>query len=235
MLIHNLSDIPCSISAEAICTRLHLEADGDDAAEIRALVARAQTVARPKALLREAFVTTRGAETVTIEDITFSSRVMRANFADIERVFPYVATCGIELDALLCEDDDDFLHYGLDCIKEVALGEAMSFVRDYVSTQFGLSHLASMSPGSGDADIWPIEQQVPLFSLLGDTKELIGVRLTDSCLMCPNKTVSGILFPTEVDYAACQLCHRADCPNRHAAFDEHLWQEKLGSVEAVPV
>ena len=36
----------------------------------------------------------------------------------------------------------------------------------------------------------------------------IGVTLTDTFLMLPNKTVSGIFYPTEVDFVTCQLCHR---------------------------
>ncbi len=226
-----LSKISCNINVEQVCARLHLPMDSDDAGEISELVKRAQPIVQPKALLCEAFITNRGQDTVTVENSTFTSRVMCGNFADIERVFPFVATCGVELDSLLNKNDDEFIRYSLDCIKEVALGAAINFAREYVVTHFGLTHLASMSPGSGDADIWRIEQQIPLFALLGDVEGQIGVRLTDSCLMCPNKTISGIYFPTEVNYIACQLCHRADCPNRHAPFDEHQWLEKHAGAE----
>ena len=60
-------------------------------------------------------------------------------------------------------------------------------------------------------------------ALLGDVEASIGVRLTDSCLMVPNKTVSGVRFPTEHDFRACQVCHREDCPSRSAPFDADLW------------
>ena len=72
----------------------------------------------------------------------------------------------------------------------------------------------------GDASVWPIEQQQGLFSLLGDVEERVGVKLTDSFLMVPNKTTSGILFPTETDFRSCEVCHREDCPSRHAAFNK---------------
>ena len=32
-----------------------------------------------------------------------------------------------------------------------------------------------MNPGSGDASVWSIDQQVGLFSLFGDVDALIGV------------------------------------------------------------
>ena len=82
-----------------------------------------------------------------------------------------------------------------------------------------------MHPGSGDVSVWPIEQQQALFSLLGDVESEIGVRLTESFLMMPNKTLSGILFPTETDFGACQVCRRENCPSRKAPFDEALWQD----------
>ena len=80
-----------------------------------------------------------------------------------------------------------------------------------------------MRPGSGDATVWPIEQQKMLFDLLGDVRGCIGVRLTDSFLMMPNKTVSGIRVPTEKDFRSCQVCHRENCPSRSAGFDRELW------------
>ena len=83
-----------------------------------------------------------------------------------------------------------------------------------------------MSPGSGDADIWPLQQQRELFTLLGGVDEVtrqIGVELTDALLMVPTKTVSGIRFPTETDFRSCQVCHRPACPSRGAPFDKQLW------------
>jgi hypothetical protein len=81
-----------------------------------------------------------------------------------------------------------------------------------------------MSPGSGDVNVWPIEQQRELFELLGDVRGQIGVELTDSFLMVPNKTVSGIHFPAEKDFRTCQVCHRENCPSRGAPFDQELWE-----------
>ena len=72
--------------------------------------------------------------------------------------------------------------------------------------------------------VWPIEQQGELLSLFGDVKKLIGVELTDSFLMIPKKSISGVIFPTEIDFRSCQVCHRENCPSRSAPFDEILWQ-----------
>ena len=54
----------------------------------------------------------------------------------------------------------------------------------------------------------------------------IGVRLTDSFVMLPMKSVSGVYFPTEHTFASCQLCPRDDCPGRSAPYDPKLWKER---------
>ena len=63
---------------------------------------------------------------------------------------------------------------------------------------------------------WPLGEQRQLFFLFGDVKQAIGVELTESFLMYPVKSVSGIIFPTEVNYENCQLCPRENCPGRRA-------------------
>jgi len=60
------------------------------------------------------------------------------------------------------------------------------------------------------------------FSIFGDTQEIIGVRLNDSLLMIPRKSVSGIYFPTEIKFYNCQLCPRQKCIGRQAPYDPKL-------------
>ena len=75
-----------------------------------------------------------------------------------------------------------------------------------------------MAPGS--LSDWPIEEQGPLFRLLGDVEASIGVRLTRNLLMLPAKSISGFYFPTEVSFYSCQLCPRKRCESRKAKYDE---------------
>jgi len=79
-----------------------------------------------------------------------------------------------------------------------------------------------MNPGSL-AD-FPISEQVKLFSLIDSPTKYIGVELSDSYLMRPLKSVSGIIFETEANYENCMLCPRLDCPNRRAEYNEALKQ-----------
>jgi hypothetical protein len=46
--------------------------------------------------------------------------------------------------------------------------------------------------------------------------------------MLPNKSVSGIRFPTEIAFESCQLCRRENCSSRRAAFDKNMYGDILG-------
>jgi hypothetical protein len=124
--------------------------------------------------------------------------------------------------------------YWWDLIKTHLLGAAVRHLNDHLHQTFRLGKTAIMRPGSGDASVWPIEQQRGLFTLLGDVEQAIGVQLTDSSLMIPDKTTSGLLFPTEVDFRSCEVCHRDNCPARQAPFNQQLWEEVQPDQPAPP-
>jgi hypothetical protein len=115
-----------------------------------------------------------------------------------------------------------------DAIKELAVQQARAYMQEYLTKRFALGQMSRMAPGAGAAEDWPITQQKQLFSIFGDVEKHIGVRLTDTCLMVPIKSVSGILFPTEVSFEACQLCPREQCIGRRAPYDAALAKQYRG-------
>ena len=218
-----LTQIAPALDTAALMARVHVAPDSEDADAFTALVDQAREVARPKVLYAEAFVEGRGDDTIRIEGITFTSRMLRRNLEAVERVFPYVATCGQEMDGIALPAGEVLVQFWWDAIKAELLSAARAHLLAHLTDRFRLGQTARMSPGSGDAEVWPIEQQRLLFALLGGVTPFIGVILTESCLMIPNKTVSGLLFPTEEDFQTCQVCHRDVCPNRRAPFDAAVW------------
>lgn len=218
-----LTQIEPALDTAALLARVHVAPDSEDAAAFTALVDQARAVARPKALYAEAFVEGRGDDTVWIAGLTFTSRMLRRKLETVERVFPYVATCGHEMDDVALPAGDVLVQFWWDAIKAELLAVARAHLLAQLTERFRLGQTARMSPGSGDADVWPIEQQRPLFALLEGVTPFIGVILTESCLMIPNKSISGLLFPTEEDFQTCQVCHRDPCPNRRASFDAAVW------------
>ncbi len=207
-----LSDFPFRLDEAAFLRLTRL----DSLSEVRGLLDRVLPAARPKAAYKVCCVDRRSAKEVEIEGRVFTSEVLAKNLEGVERVFPYVATCGTELDPQEEGCADLFTRYCLDVLKELALVSARAHLLDHLRVAYEATGLSSMNPGSGDAGLWPLRQQRPLFDLLGNVQQAIGVRLTPSLLMQPNKSVSGIFFPSEHHFESCQLCTREDCPRRRA-------------------
>jgi hypothetical protein len=217
-----LRDIPFPLDAEQLMHDQRIRPGTDNARVFSALVARVQEVGRPKAVYEVSYVEEKSDDAVVVGSVRFVSRVLRRNLEPVERVFPYVATCGTEADALA--SDDVLEAMWLWSLKQVLVHAASEHLFRHLCERYRISRYAKMNPGSGDALVWPIEQQKELFSLLPGVEDLIGVRLTDSMLMIPAMSVSGIFFPTGAEFESCQICHRADCPNRKAPFSTEVWQ-----------
>jgi hypothetical protein len=206
--------------------RRHLRIPGESrhAEQLHRLLFEAQTVGRPKALYRVSFIDSKSEDAVIVEGITFASRVLRVNLDKAHRVFVYVATCGTELEEWSRSVHGMLERFWADTIKELALCSAVEALNDEIKDRFHPGSTATMSPGT--LEDWPLEEQSPLFALLGDAPGMIGVRLTESMLMVPTKSVSGIRFPTEENFESCQLCPRKNCPGRRIPFEEGLYERK---------
>ena len=219
-----LDSIPFELTLDSVLNKMHTAKDSPFAEGISKMVAEAAGVAKPKAVYKPAFIEEKGEDYVIVDGIRFTSRVMRVNVDKVDRVFPYVITCGKELEEWSRPITEVFDNYCADVIKEMVLVSARQKVKVKIDKQYGLSRTAFMSPGS--LEDWPITQQIPLFQLLGSVKENIGVELSESCLMFPIKSVSGFYFPLEGTFESCQLCSRERCPNRRAPYDKDLYEQK---------
>jgi hypothetical protein len=220
-----LDSIPFSLDVEQIIAQAHVKAESRDADELLSLIELAEAVGKPKAAYAVCFIEGRDGDAVQIEDVRFKSRMLAHNLESVQRVFPLLATCGHELDEAFPGKGHMLQEFWWDLIKSRLLGAANKHLTDHLHRKFRLEKTATMRPGSGDASVWPIEQQRELFMLLGDVERAVGVRLTESFLMVPNKTTSGLMFPTETDFRSCEVCHRENCPSRQAPFSKDLWEQ----------
>ncbi len=220
-----LTEIPCEINLDSVMKQAGVQAGTPFEDEFKGFLEEVLPIGKPKAIYDVRFIEERGEDTVTIDGTVFTSAVLRNNLAEAERVFPYIATCGMEFDEQVDVSTDILKQYWLDAIKAGALSCAVKYMLQHMHEKYKPGKTAAMHPGSGDADVWPIQQQKELFSLFGDVEGMIGVQLTESFLMHPNKSVSGVHFITEVDYQGCKVCHRDVCSNRRAAFDPELAKE----------
>lgn len=218
-----LKDVEYTMNAAEIRRRLGLGSESSEWGDVQELMREMEGIIQPGCAYRACVVRSREQEKVVIEDVGFSSKVLAKNLEEVHRVFPFVVTLGQEVDDTLRREGDFLRQYYLDIIANVALQDVIKSLCAHVQEEYKLEKLSSMSPGS--LQDWPIEEQRPLFHLLGSVEEDIGVRLEPSMLMYPSKSESGIFFPTEVTFFNCQLCPLENCPSRKAAFDEDKARE----------
>ena len=219
-----LDDIPNPFDLETLFQTLHLQENTRHGEKVRTMVEEARKVAKPKAFYCEAYIEEKGEGYVVIQGVRLTSHILRVNLDEVYRTFPYVATCGLELEEWSKSYEDILEKFWADAIKEHALRSAFRDLGETLRERSGIKELSRMNPGSL-AD-WPLSQQGPLFQILGEGPRRIGVQLTDSYLMLPIKSVSGIYFPATVSYENCMLCAREKCPGRRAAYDPHLLETR---------
>ena len=218
-----LDNIPIKLDLKAVLKRMHARSKNANIEKsIQELIQLVHPIARPKAVYEVSYIENKNEDSLDIGGVKFTSRVLRINLDKIERVFPYVVTCGRELYDIDIPSSELLKGYLLDQIRETILISARTYLEDYLIKKYALGQLSRMSPGSGSTTVWPITQQKQLFSIFGNVEELIGVRLTTNLLMIPVKSVSGIFFPTEIKFETCQLCPRDRCIGRRAPYDPDL-------------
>ena len=211
MITFSVSDL--NLNKSAIAKKLRT-----DVITIDRLVTSLLQVIDIKAAFRNCYLDEKEEDAVTIERVRFVSRVLTRNLSKVGRVFPFVLTLGKGVDAIIDETKDILDKYLLDEISNIALRESRQQLEMHLSQQFAFDNISYMSPGS--LEDWPIVEQKKLFTLLNGVEAAISVRLTDSCLMIPRKSISGIYFPSEVTFYSCQLCPRESCEGRKASYDE---------------
>ena len=222
-----LENIPLDLDVGEVKRRLRIKGE-EQSEQIQALIDVAVPLISARAMYKVAYIDKKGDDNVTIEGIRLKSRVLRKNLEEVGRVFPYVVTLGDELEAKVADYPDMLEKYYLDTIGNVALTKARKHMEDGLRSKLALGGMSFMSPGS--LKDWPIEEQRPLFSIIGDVEGTIGVKLSESLLMIPRKSVSGLFFTTEINFQSCQLCPREGCENRRARYDEGMARE-YGLIE----
>ena len=199
--------------------KLAAMAPEDYTEELEEMLEEARSVACPVVLFGVCTIRKQDEQVVYVNEVPVHSALASEKLGERSRCFPYIGTCGKGLEEWsLKYKNDPLAEYWADEIKKYYLGKMLVEFRAHLKETYHLSgHQASLNPGSIES--WPISGQEDLFAVLGGrefVEEQIGVIYTDSFLMLPSKSVSGITFESEVFYENCQYCPLDDCPNRRA-------------------
>ena len=152
---------------------------------------------------------------VTLESGTrFNSRDLAAHLKGCEEALLLGATLGSRVDAAI-------RRLALGSVAEGAAAQAVAAALiesycDEVQPRFetgGLAQRPRFSPGYGD---WDLAEQKLLFPVLNCAK-LIGLTLTEGCMMAPSKSVTAVIgLSTDVQcvWNKCMICGNINCPYR---------------------
>jgi hypothetical protein len=221
-----IENIPLNLVPEDVVRRLRFNPARAGFSSLDDLVELARSLAGLRAVYDISYVGEKDSDAVEVAGVVFRSRILRHNLERAQKVFPYIMTVGPKLEKTAASFGDLLKQYYLEEMANLILEEGVSWLADKLGTRWGFTGLSNMSPGS--LEDWPITEQTKLFSLFGDTEKVVGVRLTDSLLMVPRKSISGILFPSEEGFISCRLCPREVCPSRKAPYDKNLDAENKG-------
>ena len=222
-----LDAFPFDLPEEAFLRACRAERDSEEGERALELRVQALAVARPKAVVAQLPVVVLDDDTVRVGEVAIASRMVRVNLAPNAVAYPYVATCGTELDRWAEPLDDYVDQFYADEARKMLLGCAVRAARDAVVHEFKPAKpLSTVNPGSLES--YPITEQPSLFRMLGDVAADTGVTLTDSCLMVPFKSSSGIFFEDSTGHVNCIMCPRKVCPNRRAPYQPDHYGERFG-------
>ncbi len=158
-------------------------------------------------------------KSVVISNIFFNTeQIVTYQLGEIEKVAVFVLTAGYEIDKWIKElnsNGETLLSYLADITASELAEKIADILHDYISSKmkiYGLNVTNRFSPGYCN---WNVSEQHKLFSLLPDN--FCDIKLTESALMVPSKSISGIIGigkKAKWDNYLCEKCGVKDCTYR---------------------
>ena len=161
----------------------------------------------------ENYSITAGAQCFTVKKVVFQQ------LKKVESVALFVCTAGNEIinkSRELMKEGEQLKGYVYDVFGSLVVEEAMDCIQESLKNKMqerGLKITNRYSPGYCG---WDVAEQKKLFRLLPE--KFCGIELTDSCLMHPIKSVSGIIGigrSVKFNDYTCNLCDEEDCLYRN--------------------
>jgi hypothetical protein len=158
-----------------------------------------------------------GVQVILENGMKLESIVLSDLLSPGQTIAPYMVTIGHKLEDEVSRlgNSDVLLAWALDIIGSCAIRNARVYLKSIIKKTLG-NPVSGFDPGSGTGRLFGIKQLPILFQLLPHTSK-IGVRLTSTGSMLPQKTIAGIFAATKEEYVACQHCPR-DCEFRRTPY-----------------
>ncbi len=195
--------------------------------ELVPLMEEARSILEPKAVYSYARVVDLNGDQVRLDNgHTLRSVVLADILQTGQELAPYVITVGLKLEERAREEKNLLRAYMLEKIADHAIEKASDYLRSQAGGRLG-PIVSAFSPGSGTGELFTIEQQEILFSILEPAKH-VGVHLSSSYMMMPRKSVSGIFAATREEFVSCAYCPRK-CESRRRPYQGNYQHSRITS------
>jgi len=159
---------------------------------------------------------TRPRQSININSHSFNTgKIVTSFIKESEQFLFFIATAGkgIELEShKFLHGTEPLLGYIYDVIGSVTVESALGKFLFRMEEDFKKSELKTTNPYSPGYCGWPVSDQVKLFELFGDKN--CGIRLSETCLMDPIKSISGIIGVgknIKKKPYSCEICDAKNC------------------------
>lgn len=213
-MFEEVNDLQVELETEHI-----LRGQGIDPERASALLTRiaagvldeANSLLKPAALFGNLPVVDFQHEQITFAGGTFTGPLVAQAFAGASRLIMALCTIGPELEKRVAElmTTDMTRAMALDGAGTAAVGEVSRLVKERIIANAESAGLKTGMKANPGQEGWPIEQQRTFFNLIPAGR--IGVRLTESCLMLPRKSVSFVIgcgAELTADAIPCDFCSK---------------------------
>ena len=213
------NNITLKYDVEELMRFCHLDVFRDRIKEVEAVIEESYRLIDPKAVYKTVKIFEIKGSLLALEGgRVFESELLAEKLKCTLEIAVYVATIGPALERRVTELGPKELSksFMMDCIGTYALRQVPEIIQKDFQPD-GEERLSKFSPG--DTPYWDIRQQKALFNVLGaeEVENLTGVRLNETYLMIPRKSVSGVMGDTQEQFQECQICKRR-CEYRRAPF-----------------
>ncbi len=132
-----IDNVPVKLELDDVVKKTRIRNMNDDfRGIIEELLTIARPIAKPKALFEISRVENRQGDVLEIGGRRFSSHVLRVNLEKTDTVFPYIVTCGREVDEIEIPEHQLMKYYFMDQIKEVIVRSALSYLLDHIRSNY---------------------------------------------------------------------------------------------------
>ena len=132
-----IDNIPVKVGLDDVVKKTRIRSMNDSFKDIiNELLDMARPIAKPKALFEISRVENRQGDSLEIGGRKFTSHILRVNLDKIDTVFPYIVTCGREVDEIEIPEHQLMKYYFMDQIKEIIVRSALSYLLDHVRNNY---------------------------------------------------------------------------------------------------